>query len=138
LPTEPAEACNDFGLSRRRRRGRNSEPTIENAVRPLMMGVAFAVISVLVGKYSPGGWTWWYWMLIPAAIFFSQGISGLVRMKETKNQAVTPASPQLNSVRPTELPVPRTGELRTAVPSVTEGTTRHLGAEAQTRHFDSQ
>jgi hypothetical protein len=31
---------------------------------------------------------------------------------------------------------PRTGELRTPVPSVTEGTTRHLGAEAPTRHLE--
>jgi hypothetical protein len=135
LPAEPTAACDDFGFRRRRRR--TGELSLDNAMRSLMMGIAFAVISVLVGRYSPGGWTWWYWMLIPAAIFFSRGVSGLVRMKQTKGQATTFASPQLNSVRPTELPVPRTGELMTPVPSVTEGTTRHLGAEAQTRHFDS-
>lgn len=133
LPAEPAPACNEFGLGRRQR----GEPSLDNAVRSLMMGIAFAIISVLVGRYSPGGWTWWYWMLIPASVFFARGISGLVRMKQTREQPPTFASPQLNSVRPTELPVPRTGELLTPVPSVTEGTTRHLGAEAQTRHFDS-
>lgn len=133
LPEAPAEGCDEFGF----RRKRSSEPSIDNAVRSLMMGVAFAVISVLVSKYSPGGWTWWYWMLIPAAIFFSRGVSGLVRMKQAKVQSANSPSPQLNSVRPAELPVPRTGELMTPVPSVTEGTTRHLGAEAQTRHFDS-
>jgi hypothetical protein len=42
----------------------------------------------------------------------------------------------VNAVRTPELQVPRTGELMTPVPSVTEGTTRHLGIEAQTRPFD--
>jgi len=133
LPDAPVEACDEFGF-RRRRRG---EPSIDNAVRALMMGIAFAVISILVARFSPGGAKWWFWLLIPAVIFFSRGVSSLMRMKQTKDQTATLASPQLNSVRPTELPVPRTGELMTPVPSVTEGTTRHLGAEAQTRHLDS-
>jgi hypothetical protein len=77
--------------------------------------------------------------LIPASTFIGKGISDLARLKRAKNQtpSQTFAQPQFNSVRPTELPVPRTGELMTPVSSVTEGTTRHLGAEAQTRHFDS-
>ena len=133
LPAEPASACDEFGF-RRRRRG---EPSFDNAVRALAMGVAFAVISILVSKYSPGGATWWYWMLIPAAIFVSRGVAGLARMKQTKGQTISSASPQLNTVRLQTLPAPKTGELMTPVPSVTEGTTRHLGAEAQTRHFDS-
>jgi zinc-ribbon domain len=133
LPEAPVEACNDFGL----RKSRRSEPSLEHAVRSLMMGIAFAIISVLIGKYSPGGWTWWYWMLIPAATFLGKGISDLLRMKQANGQAPTISQPQINSVRPTELPVPRTGELMPPVSSVTEGTTRHLGAEAQTRHFDS-
>ena len=134
LPDAPAEACDEFGF-RRRRRG---EPSIDNAVRALMMGIAFAAISLLVARFGPGGRGWWFWLLIPAAIFFARGVSGMMRMKQTKDQTATFASPQVNSVRPAELPVPRTGELLTPVPSVTEGTTRHLGAEAQTRHLDSQ
>jgi hypothetical protein len=35
-----------------------------------------------------------------------------------------------------EFPVRNTGELVAPPPSVTEGTTRHLGAEAPTRHFE--
>jgi hypothetical protein len=132
LPAEPAPACDEFGL--RRRRG--GQP-IDTAVRALMMGIAFAVISIMVGRFTSGGGQWWIWLLIPAAIFFSRGFSGLLRMKQTKSQTATLTSPQLNTVRLTETPVPRTGELMPPVPSVTEGTTRHLGAEAQTRHFDS-
>lgn len=133
LPEAPAAECSDFGLRRRR----NGERSMDYAIRAMMMGVAFAAISVLAGRFSPGGGRWWFWMLIPAIIFFSRGFSGLLRMKQARNQPPSFASAQLNSVRPTELPVPRTGELRTPVPSVTEGTTRHLGAGAQTRHFDS-
>jgi hypothetical protein len=133
LPAEPTAACDNFGF----RRSGGRPVSVDNAVRSMMMGVAFAIISILIGRYSPGGSTWWYWMLIPAAIFLSRGISGIVRMKQSQNQPPTLASSQLNSVRPSELPVPKTGELRIPAPSVTEGTTRHLGVDAQTRHFDS-
>jgi len=46
----------------------------------------------------------------------------------------------INSGATVTLPEPQTrptGELRPTPPSVTEGTTRHLGAEAPTRHLDS-
>jgi hypothetical protein len=137
LGTTPTdEECAGPGF-RRSRRGRH-EPSIDSAIRNVIMGIAFMIVSILIGKYSPGGWTWWYWMLIPAATFIGRGLSDFARLKQAKDQSPTFAAPQLNSVRPVDLPVPRTGELRSPVASVTEGTTRHLGAEAQTRHFDSQ
>src|SRR2546428_9664147 len=54
LPSAPVSDDLDRLLRRRRRR----EPSIEEAIRSLMMGIAFAVISFLVGRYSPGGLTW--------------------------------------------------------------------------------
>lgn len=103
-----------------------------------MMGIAFVIVSILIGKYSPGGWTWWYWMLIPAATFLGRGISDIIRARQIKPAAPGLAQPQMTAgARLESLPAPRTGELRPAVPSVTEGTTRHLGAEAPTKHFDS-
>lgn len=128
-PAEEDESC--FPRSR----NRNRTPTIESAIRNLMMGVAFIVVSFMIGRYSPGGWTWWYWMLIPAATFLGKGISDFIRTRQTPPPLY--GAPQLNTMRPTEMPVPRTGELMTPVASVTEGTTRHLGADAATRHFDS-
>jgi hypothetical protein len=138
LPDAPVEACDELGFRSRRRR--RDEPSLDYTVRALVMGVAFAAISVLVARFAPGGAKWWFWMLIPAVLWFSRGLSSFVSMKQTKNHVATfaSASPQLNSVRPMDLPVPRTGELMTPVPSVTEGTTRHLGTDAQTRHLDSQ
>ena len=132
LPSTPAPECDDFGLRRRRRR---HEPSIDHAVRSLMMGIAFAVIAVLVGKYAPGGSTWWFWMLIPAATFFGRAVSDFARLRLEKKQSVPLGGPQLNTLRQPDFPAPKTGELMTPVPSVTEGTTRHLAQEAQTRHL---
>lgn len=135
LPVEPADRFDRYEF-RRRHRGESSD----YAARALMMGVAFAAMAVLTGRFSPGAGKWWFWLLIPAMIFFSRGFSALVRMKARRSQTASLApeqpQPQLNSVRASELPVPRTGELRQPVPSVTEGTTRHLGTDAQTRHLD--
>jgi len=134
LPT--AEPDND--LVRKLRRKRSREPRIEEAIRSLMMGIAFIIISVLVGRYSPGGWTWWYWLLIPAFTLLGKGVSEMVRLKQMKDARPTFDQPQMTSkVRLETLSAPRTGELRQPVPSVTEGTTRHLGAEAPTKQFDS-
>jgi hypothetical protein len=102
------------------------------------MGVAFAVVSILVALYAPAGRIWWFWMLIPAATFFSKGIAELARLRLNRDQHANVAQPQINTVRPQDLPAPNTGELKPPVPSVTEGTTRHLGAEAETRHLDSR
>jgi zinc-ribbon domain len=134
LPAEPAN--ND--LDRWSRRKRKREPSLDDGIRHLMMGIAFIIVSVLIGRYSPGGWTWWYWMLIPAATFLGKGVSEIIRYKQAKPPDTGVGNPQLTGRAPVEsFPVPRTGELRTPVPSVTEGTTRHLGAEAPTKHFDS-
>jgi hypothetical protein len=120
-----------FKLKRRR------EPSLDEAIRHLMMGLAFVIVSILIGKYSPGGWTWWYWMLIPASTFLGKGISELVRVRQKKSETAVAQQPQMTTgAKRDSLPVARTGELMTPVPSVTEGTTRHLGAEAPTRHFD--
>lgn len=133
LPSAPAKDSSDWDSRRKRRR----EPSLDSGIRHFMMGLAFMIISVLVGKYSPGGWTWWYWMLIPAFTLLGKGISEIVRVQQAKTAAPAFEPPQMSAgTRPTSLPVERTGKLMAPVPSVTEGTTRHLGAEAPTRHFD--
>jgi hypothetical protein len=119
-----------FKLKRRR------EPSLDEGMRHLMVGLAFIVISVLVGKYSPGGWTWWYWLLIPASTLIGKGISEIIRSRQPKIVTPETRQPQMTGRRVESSPSRRTGQLMTPVPSVTEGTTRHLGAEAPTRHFD--
>jgi hypothetical protein len=124
-------------LERGSRRKRRREPSLDDGVRHLMMGIAFVIISLIIGRYSPGGWTWWYWMLIPAAIFLSRGISEVIRTRQIKPAPTVAGQPQMTVGAQVEsLPAHQTNELMSPVPSVTEGTTRHLGAEAPTKHFD--
>ena len=132
LPTKPEEYNFGRGFKRKWRR----EPSLDDGIRHLMMGLAFIVVSVLVGKYSPGGWTWWYWLLIPASTLIGKGISEIIRSRQVKSATPVGQPQMMTGARVESLPSLRTGELMTPVPSVTEGTTRHLGAEAATRHFD--
>ena len=132
LPAAPVSDDSDRGFRRKRRR----EPSLDEGIRHVALGLAFVIISYPIGRYSPGGWTWWYWMLIPAFMFLGKGISDIVRVRQVKVEAPMFEQPQIREPRPQSLPVARTGELMTPLPSVTEGTTRHLGAEAPTRHFE--
>ena len=118
------------------RRMRNREPNIEQAIRGIIMGVAFTITAILVSKYAPGGSVWWFWLLIPAFGMYAKGFAALAQLRTAKNQSQQYAQPQLNTVRQPDLAAPKTGELMTPVPSVTEGTTRHLGAEPDTRHLE--
>ncbi|HYW74121.1 MAG TPA: zinc-ribbon domain-containing protein [Pyrinomonadaceae bacterium] len=122
---------------RKSRKGQRREPSIEEAVRTMTMGIAFAVVSVLVGRYAPAGQTWWFWLLIPAFAMFAKGLGELARLRMSQNRSAGAVQPQLNAVRQQDLPAPNTGDLRVPAPSVTEGTTRHLGSEARTRQLDS-
>jgi hypothetical protein len=120
-----------------RSRRRNRPPSIDAGIRNLVGGIAFIVVSILVAMYSPGGWTWWYWLLIPASTFIGRGISELVRARQAGAFGAAQQSSQLQAPNPIQIPAPRnTSALMPPVPSVTEGTTRHLGAEAPTRTFD--
>ena len=102
LPTVPANEA----IERAFRRKRRKEPSLAEGSRLLMMGIAFVVVSILVGKYSPGGWHWWYWMLIPAATFLGKGISEIVRARQAKTAPPTFAQPQMSAgIRPPSLPV---------------------------------
>ena len=139
LPTAKADDDRDHDWrSDLRRRRRNRPPTIDAGIRNLVMGIAFVVISILVGMYSPGGGTWWYWMLIPASTFIGRGISDIVRARQAGAFGSAQQPPQFQIPNPIQIPQPRsTSALMPPAPSVTEGTTRHLGAEAPTRTFDS-
>ena len=119
----------------RRRRGRMLSS--DYAIRSVVSGVAFAAMAVMVLKFAPGSSGWWFWLLVPAIMMFARGFSAFARLnhRKTQERQMSP-QPLVNAVRTPELPVPRTGELMAPVPSVTEGTTRHLGIEAQTRPFD--
>lgn len=121
------------------RRGRK-EPSIDSAVRSLFTGIAFLLIAIALA-FSRIGTGWWFWMLIPAFSMMGTGVAQYLRIKEREKRAFQPGTfgqPSMQSGPPVNsFPARNTGELVPPPPSVTEGTTRHLGAEASTRHFDS-
>ena len=127
--------------SRRGRRLRKPA-TYEGAWGSLGMGIAFAVISIMVLKFMPGGFTWWFWLLIPAFSMAFKGVGQLARLRSEQQSALS--SPPARSTMPAMPPVParsefvpyNTSELMPPPPSVTEGTTRHLGQEGPTRVFE--
>ena len=141
IPTQPEIHEEEF-LSRRERRRRRHDRDVglDQIFRNIFMGIAFLVVAVAlsqsIGRY------WWFWMLFPAFSMMGTGVAQYIRLKERERRAALNMPPgQANfpnrPLEPRPLAAPQTGELREPVPSVTEGTTRHLGAEAPTRHLDA-
>jgi zinc ribbon protein len=118
---------------RGRRRNRDSkEATLDQAFKNAFMGIAFLLIAIVLSRLAIGQ-TWWFWMLLPAFSMMGTGIAQYIRVREKeKRTALQP--PPVGRAFPER---PRNvDELMPPAPSVTEGTTRHLGVEAPTRHLD--
>jgi hypothetical protein len=122
-PTEVDGAC-------RTRRGR--ELTLEQPVQNLFLGIAFVIISIVLSRTI--GQVWWFWMLIPAFSLMAKGVAQYIRLKDHERRASL--APPMS--RAFVQPAPPAEDLRSPVGSVTEGTTRHLGVEAPTRHLDHE
>jgi zinc ribbon protein len=135
----PQAAPEDIDLDCRvgRRQGRRGL-TLDHAFKNVFMGIAFLLVAVALAFSRMGG-GWWFWMLIPAFSMMGTGVAQYIRLKEREKRAFQPGSfaqPSMQQPPPVNaFPVRNTGELVPPPPSVTEGTTRHLGAEAPTRHF---
>ncbi|HEX7331231.1 MAG TPA: zinc ribbon domain-containing protein [Pyrinomonadaceae bacterium] len=133
-PQQPAEQEVDEGgayCSPGRRRGRKL--TLEHSFKNIFMGVAFLLISFALAL-SRVGTGWWFWMLLPGFVLMGTGLAQYIRLRENMKQASLAPPPMQRSF--SEPPRHRE-ELRPPVASVTEGTTRHLGVEAPTRHLDA-
>jgi len=125
----------------RTRRGRVL--TLDQAFKNIFMGIAFLIVSIALSRTIGAGW--WFWMLLPAFSLMGTGVAQYIRLKEQDKRAVFANPPAAKmfanrSAAPLQrdLAAPHTGELMAPVPSVTEGTTRHLGVEAPTRHFEAE
>jgi len=117
---------------RRRRRRDGREVTLDQAFKNAFMGVAFLLIAIVLSRLAMGQ-TWWFWMLLPAFSMMGTGIAQYIRVREKeKRTALQP--PPVGRAFPERTRNP--DELMPPAPSVTEGTTRHLGVEAPTRHLD--
>ncbi|MEP6570224.1 MAG: zinc ribbon domain-containing protein [Acidobacteriota bacterium] len=124
---------------RARRWDRKREPSLDSVCKNIFMGIAFLCVSITLG-FTRMGYGWWFWMLIPAFSMLGSGVAQYLRLRESKKQSYLPnalGQPVITAPRRVDsFPAPSTGELVRPPPSVTEGTTRHLGAEAPTRHLD--
>lgn len=120
------------------RRGRRKELTLDTAFKNMFIGVAFLIISIALSRTIGAGW--WFWMLIPAFSLMGTGIAQFIRVRDREKHMLA-APPRMQPVltRQESPALPhKSDELRPPVASVTEGTTRHLGVEAPTRHLETQ
>ena len=149
LPQAPAP--DDSRPRYRRKRGwdreREVEPSIEKGILNVFIGLGFIVAALAVMFKFPAGIFWGWSFFIPGFSNLGRGVAAIVaarRLTSTNSQLPAGGSGGSfpnpgGSSSPTmrvESGVAPTGQLMNPVPSVTEGTTRHLGAEAPTRHFD--
>ena len=137
-PPPPEEEVVDDYCSPRRLRRR--ELTLETAMKKIFVGIAFLIIAIALSRSIGAGW--WFWMLIPAFSLMGTGVGQYIRVKDRQNRAAMGAPQHVIGVQPPprtpQVFARGTDELRAPVPSVTEGTTRHLGVEAPTRHLETQ
>ena len=140
LAGQPVAVQNDSRAARRSQKRYGRQATIEHALKNVFVGIAFLCVAIALGMSGQGRF-WWYWMLIPAFASLGKGIAEYIRLREEqKNPVPLPGyiQPSINAPQNIgSLPARNTGEMVPPPPSVTEGTTRHLGAEAPTRHLDS-
>ena len=124
---------------RRGRRRHGKEASLDSAFKNIFMGIAFLLVAIVLSRSIGNGW--WFWMLIPAFSMMGTGVAQFIRLKENQKQPLiraVPVSPALQAPPVGGgLTARNTGELLAPPPSITEGTTRHLGAEAPTRHLDA-
>jgi zinc-ribbon domain len=116
----------------RGRRKRSREVTLDQSFKNIFMGVAFLLVSIVLSR-SGMGQGWWFWLMVPAFSMMGTGIAQYIRVKDREKHASLVAPPHVRSF---DTPLRNPDELMSPVPSVTEGTTRHLGVEAPTRHLD--
>ncbi|HEV7645895.1 MAG TPA: zinc ribbon domain-containing protein [Pyrinomonadaceae bacterium] len=144
-PVTPAVSHHPNTYVDHRGRTRSNDPNDiwSNAIRNIIMGVGFFIVSMtLLFTQVAKGDRWWWAMLIPAFSLLATGISQAAKVKRIdKQKAAQPyqqaqfpsAQPnaslpptQTSYVQPSGRSVYDTGEFDTRPPSVTEGTTRHL------------
>jgi hypothetical protein len=141
MQTSDAAESDASCMTRARRRGR--EPGVDSAFRNAFMGIGFLFVAIALSFSIGRGW--WFWMLIPAFSMMGTGVAQFIRYKEQEKKAMRGQQqsqpvlqpPGFNARVTAFTPRRNTGELVPPPPSVTEGTTRHLGVEAPTRHLDS-
>ena len=134
-PSVPADE-----MTRAEKRALKRAPTLDNAFRNTFMGIAFLLVTLAL-SFSDMGRGWWFWMFIPAFSMMGTGIAQYIRFREHQRSlpGFVTAAPTIQAAAPAPVfPARGTGELLAPPPSVTEGTTRHLGVEAPTKVLNNE
>jgi hypothetical protein len=131
-----SDALSQTGESTRHHRRRNrGEPSLDKGIKSIFTGVGFLMVTLALA-FVPMGRGWWFWMFIPAFATLGGGVAEIIRARYAQSLALPSAEPTATAVSPArraqELPPRSTSELMPPPPSVTEGTTRHLGSEGPT------
>lgn len=122
----------------------------ETAITKIFTGIAFLIVSIVLGATGiAGGKFWWFWLLIPAFVSLGSGIAQFVQLKKLEKQeaAFAPqtaentisSAPSNNALPPTQTDyvappqgsIYDTGDLVERPGSVTESTTRHLQMDSE-------
>lgn len=117
----------------------------EHAITKIFTGLAFLIVSLILGYTGKfGAQVWWFWLLIPAFGSLGSGVAQVVQLKKLEKQEsafapqntsnVLNSAPDKNAlpptkndyVEPSKQSIYDTGDLVERPASVTEGTTRHL------------
>ena len=136
------EAPDSDRYSRRRAKRRHEEDvpaSLEKGIVNAFMGIGFFVAALAVLFRFPGGFTWGWALFIPAFSCLGRGVAMVVaaRKQQLPRSSFGPNSLSTGaSGLPGETRSHPTNELVPPVPSVTEGTTRHLGSNTETRPFE--
>jgi zinc-ribbon domain len=145
---EPTDDLVSRVRKRKRQRDEDRTPSLEAGIVKLFAGLGFIIAALAIMFRFPGGVTWGWALLIPGFSSLGKGVAQIVAARQAQARRLpvaiddsrTFAQRPLNAgptVTLAEPPTRATGELLQSPPSVTEGTTRHLGAEAPTQHLDS-
>jgi hypothetical protein len=137
------EPAVEKGGRRRKRKSKDEDkpPTYEKAFENIGVGLAFLIISLVVGLMMPGGRFWGFWLLIPALACVGEGVGQLVRLKREKDSGAgrQPLLREPQAVNVATLPPHDESRLTMMPPpSITEHTTRHLRVETPSRESDDQ
>jgi zinc-ribbon domain len=118
-------------VERKKKKSKRDEPpTLEKGFETIFGGLAFLILFMLGFFYFKGFFWIWVWFIFPGLEHLGRGIGQVIRSRR-EPRALAPSSHDgdaLPGYTPAALQGPATSEI--APPSVTESTTRNLGAPA--------
>lgn len=134
--TQAAGRPDEYRGSRRGRHRGEREPSLSKAVSNIFMGIGFILVALCVKSFMPGGFTWWFWMLIPAFAMLGGGVAEYLRLKQQGAPRQLPGAAYVPPSAPPAVPPPAragstlpprdTSEFYAPPAGVTENTTRLL------------